>query len=183
MLPSVRREQGAEQLQSRPEPAETIVVADMITRPSGSAEHRTPQDRVRGLAVNLTDLVGTGQGTPMKTTLAIGALCLAVQLGASPVRADTDSDPTRPPIESVKDAGKKVGHATRDASRKIGHAFRDAAREIGHASRDAWNESADSRHEAGEEAKEVSESAWQSFKCSLRAAWEQIAGSPDSEAD
>ena len=39
-------------------------------------------------------------------------------------------------FDSIKEAGRTIGHTTRDVTREIGHASRDATREVGHAFRD-----------------------------------------------
>lgn len=43
-------------------------------------------------------------------------------------------------VDSVKEAGRSIGHATRDVTREIGHATRDTTRAIGHTTRDATHE-------------------------------------------
>lgn len=42
--------------------------------------------------------------------------------------------------DSIKEAGRTIGHTTRDVSREIGHASRDATREVGHAFRDGFSD-------------------------------------------
>ena len=43
-------------------------------------------------------------------------------------------------IDSIKEAGRTIGHTTRDVTREIGHASRDATREVGHAFRDGFSD-------------------------------------------
>ena len=43
-------------------------------------------------------------------------------------------------FDSIKEAGRTIGHTTRDVTREIGHASRDATREVGHAFRDGFSD-------------------------------------------
>ena len=63
----------------------------------------------------------------LATTLVIGALALPTAHAEETF------------IDSVKEAGRSIGHATRDITREIGHKTRDTTRAIGHGSRDAIN--------------------------------------------
>lgn len=97
----------------------------------------------------------------MKTLSAAAVVSLVFPLGLAlaPVSADAGL------IDSVKEAGRSIGHAARDVTREIGHTTRDVTREIGHATRDALTGDGEKSAKKGKDGKEeASESTVESEK-------------------